>query len=1054
LKNKPTKPLRNILKKILNTFLCYSICVTISAQKIPLDKLFVRHINQKDGLLFNTVYCFLQDSKNYMWMGGLALQRYDGYRFKNYFNGSENINVHALLEDNNKQIWAGTDNGLYKLNRMKDKFELFTDSIIANNTKQKLDIKNMASDKQGTIWLACKLFYARLQKDSNKIEEVSTFLNHSGNGYAFFLYIDSTNLLWTESIAQYGITAYNIDKKKLYSHDYNPNKNPLFDLSLKNMSYLHDKKGNLWMTNGFDTRILYRYNTSAQKLFSYNLKPPPQYDINKSKSVPGSMLLDKKGDFWIQLNEHFGLARYDDIKDNFEYLFANKNIENSLYDDFSSTNPSLGCYADNTGNIWYCGDGINILNPSKQMFIVNKGELKEVQKLNNSVEIKQLRTTPNGFVKMNDSNYYFVYYGDGLWQYDKNFNPIKKISLPTNAFELLWSIFSTDGENLFFCDQLKHLFTMNIRNKQVKQISPSNFPENFIVSSYIQDKENIWLGLYKNGIALFNTKTYKTVVYNIKPSAYDRPFTIITQITPEADNKLWLSADYGGLHLFEKQSGTITKSWYPNPKTALNAKENHINGMQMLGEDSIFLCTDAGVAILNKKTMQHTTYSIKEGLPDNSCLGALAEDDRKHIWISTANKGIVRFNIKTKTITTFPISEGNTAIHGDFFETKLEDGKFLFTNLSGFTYFNPSDFNYENEKLKVTITEVLVNGKHLNIDSALQQNSITLTHKFNNIKIKFSTLNIWESDKIKYFIKLNDAKEWTKLETSSEVEYLNLAPAIYNFKIAASLEDNPISNVMTDFAIKIKPPFYKTWWFLLCGFIFSGFLVYSFLKWRLLQVRNQAALKQKVIETQMQALRAQMNPHFIFNSLNSIENFILQNKKRLASDYLNKFARLIRMILDSSRNELVPFAKDMEALQLYIDLEQLRFNNKFNYKTNIDSVLLSGAYFVPSLLIQPYVENAILHGLAHSEVANLELTVTATLENDFIKYIIIDNGIGRKQAAFYNDQNKPLHESVGLKITEDRINIFNKSKNTIKITDLLEKEKNCGTKIEITIKAI
>jgi LytS/YehU family sensor histidine kinase len=163
---------------------------------------------------------------------------------------------------------------------------------------------------------------------------------------------------------------------------------------------------------------------------------------------------------------------------------------------------------------------------------------------------------------------------------------------------------------------------------------------------------------------------------------------------------------------------------------------------------------------------------------------------------------------------------------------------------------------------------------------------------------------------------------------------------------------------------------------------------------------------------------------------------------------------LIRMILDSSRNELVPFAKDMEALQLYIDLEQLRFNNKFNYKTNIDSVLLSGAYFVPSLLIQPYVENAILHGLAHSEVANLELTVTATLENDFIKYIIIDNGIGRKQAAFYNDQNKPLHESVGLKITEDRINIFNKSKNTIKITDLLEKEKNCGTKIEITIKAI
>jgi LytS/YehU family sensor histidine kinase len=231
-------------------------------------------------------------------------------------------------------------------------------------------------------------------------------------------------------------------------------------------------------------------------------------------------------------------------------------------------------------------------------------------------------------------------------------------------------------------------------------------------------------------------------------------------------------------------------------------------------------------------------------------------------------------------------------------------------------------------------------------------------------------------------------------------------------------------------------------------------MVFSFLKWRLLQVRNQATLKQNVIETKMEALRAQMNPHFIFNSLNSIENFILQNEKRLASDYLNKFARLIRMILDSSRNELVSFAKDMEALQLYIDLEQLRFNNKFVYSTNIDPALLSGAYQVPSLLIQPYVENAIVHGLSHSEDKNLTLTVTATLENDNIKYEITDNGIGRKQAAMYNKQNKMQHESVGLKITEDRINIFNNNKNSVMITDLIESEIHSGTRVSITIKAM
>jgi LytS/YehU family sensor histidine kinase len=201
-----------------------------------------------------------------------------------------------------------------------------------------------------------------------------------------------------------------------------------------------------------------------------------------------------------------------------------------------------------------------------------------------------------------------------------------------------------------------------------------------------------------------------------------------------------------------------------------------------------------------------------------------------------------------------------------------------------------------------------------------------------------------------------------------------------------------------------------------------------------------------------------MNPHFIFNSLNSIENFIMHNEKRLASDYLNKFARLIRLILDSSRNEVVPVAKDMEALQLYVDLEQLRFSNKFSYNTYIDPALLGGDYRTPSLLIQPYVENAIIHGLAHSEENDLHLIVTATLEDDKIRYIVQDNGIGRKKAGEYNRQNKPNHQSIGLKITEDRIHIFNQQTaddSAIRITDLYDEDQNPdGTKVEIIINAV
>ena len=221
--------------------------------------------------------------------------------------------------------------------------------------------------------------------------------------------------------------------------------------------------------------------------------------------------------------------------------------------------------------------------------------------------------------------------------------------------------------------------------------------------------------------------------------------------------------------------------------------------------------------------------------------------------------------------------------------------------------------------------------------------------------------------------------------------------------------------------------------------------------------RAEFLFKQKIAESQIQTLRAQMNPRFIFNSLNSIENFMMQNEKRKASDYMHKFALLIRTILESSRNELTTVLLDLEALKLYIDLEQMRFHNKFCYHENIDPELLRGDYNVPSLLIQPYVENAIVHGMAHSDRADLKLIVSASLEGDYIKYVITDNGIGRSQSAEYNKLNKLRHKSVGLKITEDRIHLYNHEHNAsgyVKISDLFDiNNKPAGTRVEVKIKA-
>ncbi len=211
-------------------------------------------------------------------------------------------------------------------------------------------------------------------------------------------------------------------------------------------------------------------------------------------------------------------------------------------------------------------------------------------------------------------------------------------------------------------------------------------------------------------------------------------------------------------------------------------------------------------------------------------------------------------------------------------------------------------------------------------------------------------------------------------------------------------------------------------------------------------------------ELQMQVFRLQMNPHFIFNSLNGIEYFILQNEKRNASVYLNKFASLIRIILSDSRRDVVPFADDMQTIRLYVDLELLRFNHNFCYLTDIDQSLLDSDYSVPPLLLQPFVENAIIHGFGYSERKNLTLKISAILRGEYIIYTIEDNGVGRKEAAVYNALNKPNHNSLGLQITQQRISIFNEqhqANSMLNIEDLYHEDgKPFGTRVTIKIKTI
>ena len=212
----------------------------------------------------------------------------------------------------------------------------------------------------------------------------------------------------------------------------------------------------------------------------------------------------------------------------------------------------------------------------------------------------------------------------------------------------------------------------------------------------------------------------------------------------------------------------------------------------------------------------------------------------------------------------------------------------------------------------------------------------------------------------------------------------------------------------------------------------------------------------KIAETKLLALRLQMNPHFIFNSLTAINNFILSNDSEHASLLLTRFSRFMRQVLDNSKTEWVSLHNELKALQIYIELEQLRFENKFEVKINVAPDIDREMVHVPPLIIQPYVENAIWHGLLHKKEGTASLTINCWKEDGMLYLQIEDNGIGREAATKVGNNALTSHKSHGLKVTEERLQILNQVYNvdaSVKILDLITPDhRPGGTQVTLRMK--
>jgi tRNA(Ser,Leu) C12 N-acetylase TAN1/cbb3-type cytochrome oxidase subunit 3 len=400
---------------------------------------------------------------------------------------------------------------------------------------------------------------------------------------------------------------------------------------------------------------------------------------------------------------------------------------------------------------------------------------------------------------------------------------------------------------------------------------------------------------------------------------------------------------------------------------------------------------------------------------------------------------------------------------------KLKNGNVLISVGDQIYEYTGPDNNLKNPEMKLDFSGFKVNNQLITKDKRFKINKWNnlpvnpiFEHFENNLEFNFNAVNYHENSSVNYSWKLEGSdKKWSDFSDRKFMNYTNLPAGLYTFKVKAVDEASKNVSVI-QYQFEILTPFYKSIWFIFLVILLIGTIVYFVFTSRVKKIKRETAEKiinfQKLAESELKALRAQMNPHFMFNTINSIQEIVLGNDDKTARIYFADFAKMMRMILENSTQKLISLEKEIDFLNLYLSFEKVRFKDKFEIELVVDDLLETATIKLPSMLIQPFIENAINHGLLHKENhGRLQVKFEeVAFENEaFLKCTIEDNGIGREAAMSLNKWKEKDHQSISTTVNSERIELLNtimeNKKFYLFITDLKDGELATGTKVELLI---
>ncbi len=526
-------------------------------------------------------------------------------------------------------------------------------------------------------------------------------------------------------------------------------------------------------------------------------------------------------------------------------------------------------------------------------------------------------------------------------------------------------------------------------------------------------------------------------------------------------NRLWLNPLLGSLALLENN---VVKQVEELGNTDLT--DFRITGFDIEMEDKLWIGTlENGVLYWNGSEMTH--IDVANGLVSNKIMGVL-NLDATHTWVLTdlglqlivKEEGVWQSQINMGYNQGFLGNESyNNAIFWDADNQKVwagtKNGAVAIATAEvekNTIQFKPDIFNID-LFFEPTLWEDKTQKPWGNLPEKLN-----LNFDENYLTFYFGALTSGNPNELFYRYKLKGQDPtWTIADKRREAVFTDISPGNYAFQVEVSASGIFENAKMASIVINIVPPFYKTFWFwLIVAVIIIGMSLYA-IQFRLNQLNEKRQLQTALVESERKALRLQMNPHFIFNALDSISGFIFKNEAKKAVIYLNSFAKLMRLTLESSRNTLTPLHSEINLIKNYLLLEQVRFSHKFEFSIHVSESIDPYVVMLPPMVIQPNLENAILHGLRYKKEKGI-LTIRFITTQEQLICEIKDNGVGREVAMAKKKKMEGSHKGLSVNITKERMGLLSKSFERsfeYKIDDLKSDKGEClGTKVTLTFPLI